>query len=311
MLIGYARISTIDQNLDLQRDALKKAGCRKVFTDVASGANVERSGLAEAIAFARESDTLVVWKLDRFGRSLAHLIQGVRELQERKIGFRSLSENIDTTTSGGKLIFHVFGALAEFERDIIRERTMAGLVAARARGRLGGRRPVLDAKKIALAKSLYKDPTNSPSVIAETLGVSRSTLYRYLSPSKYRTRATKPPATAKPATSAAATTTAPAPTARPRKPTTASAHPRRQRPKPPAAKLPQRTGANAATSPATRTMASSRSPASSRPSSRTRSPVNGRSSSRTRSPATASAPRARTRLPQRQRHYPLRSSAAS
>ncbi len=195
MLIGYARISTIDQNLDLQRDALKKAGCRKVFTDVASGANIERSGLAEAIAFAREGDTLVVWKLDRFGRSLAHLIQGVRELQERKVGFRSLSESIDTTTSGGKLVFHVFGALAEFERDIIRERTMAGLVAARARGRLGGRRPVLDAKKIALAKSLYKDTSNSPSMIAEALGVSRATLYRYLSPAKYRPRATPPPKT--------------------------------------------------------------------------------------------------------------------
>lgn len=189
MLIGYARISTIDQNLDLQRDALKKAGCRKVFTDVASGANVERPGLTEAVAFAREGDTLVVWKLDRFGRSLAHLIQGVSELRDRKIGFCSLQENIDTTTSGGKLIFHVFGALAEFERDIIRERTMAGLAAARARGRLGGRRPVLNAKKIALAKSLYKDQSNSPSEIAETLSVSRSTLYRYLSPAKYRTRA--------------------------------------------------------------------------------------------------------------------------
>jgi DNA invertase Pin-like site-specific DNA recombinase len=139
MLVGYARVSTEDQNLDLQKDALQKAGCEKLFTDVASGAKDERAGLAEAIAFLRPGDTLVVWKLDRLGRSLKHLIETVTALQARKVGFRSLQESIDTTTSGGKLIFHVFGALAEFERDLIRERTQAGLQAARARGRKGGR----------------------------------------------------------------------------------------------------------------------------------------------------------------------------
>src|SRR5262249_7468620 len=127
MLVGYARVSTGDQNLDLQRDALKRAGCKKIFTDVASGAKDERGGLGEAIAYLRPGDTLAVWKLDRLGRSLKHLIETVTNLQVRKVGFRSLQESIDTTTSGGKLIFHVFGALAEFERDLLRERTQAGL----------------------------------------------------------------------------------------------------------------------------------------------------------------------------------------
>jgi DNA invertase Pin-like site-specific DNA recombinase len=180
MLIGYARISTPEQSLGLQKDDLQRAGCERVFTDIASGANVERPGLAEALAFVRKGDTLVVWKLDRFGRSLSDLIEGVGRLRERGVEFRSLGESIDTTTSAGKLIFHVFAALAEFERDIIRERTVAGLAAARARGRRGGRRPVLDEKKIAMAKSLYADPKNSPAVIAEALGVSRATLYRYV-----------------------------------------------------------------------------------------------------------------------------------
>src|SRR5437588_2632057 len=126
MLVGYARVSTEDQNLDLQKDALQQAGCEKLFTDVASGAKDERAGLTEAIAFLRPGDTLVVWKLDRLGRSLKHLIETVTALQARKIGFRSLQESIDATTSGGKLIFHIFGALAEFERDLIRERTRAG-----------------------------------------------------------------------------------------------------------------------------------------------------------------------------------------
>src|SRR5512141_528014 len=139
MLIGYARVSTQDQTLDLQRDALDKLGCTRVFTDTASGAQIERRGLEEALAFMREGDTLVVWRLDRLGRSLKHLLETVSVLEQRKIGFRSITENIDTTTSGGKLIFHVFGALAEFERDLIRERTLAGLAAARARGRKGGR----------------------------------------------------------------------------------------------------------------------------------------------------------------------------
>jgi DNA invertase Pin-like site-specific DNA recombinase len=139
MLIGYARISTHEQNLDLQEDALKAAGCKKVYTDKTGGAKSERPGLEKALADARPGDTLVVWKLDRLGRSLKHLIETVTDLSHRGVGFKSLQENIDTTTSGGKLVFHVFGALAEFERDIIRERTLAGLAAARARGRKGGR----------------------------------------------------------------------------------------------------------------------------------------------------------------------------
>jgi DNA invertase Pin-like site-specific DNA recombinase len=136
MLIGYARVSTTDQTLDLQKDALKKAGCSKIFTDTASGAKAERTGLDEALNYVRSGDTLVVWKLDRLGRSLPHLIETITGLNNRGIGFKSITEAIDTTTSGGKLIFHIFGALAEFERDIIRERTQAGLNAARSRGRV-------------------------------------------------------------------------------------------------------------------------------------------------------------------------------
>jgi DNA invertase Pin-like site-specific DNA recombinase len=180
MLVGYARVSTGDQSLDLQEDALQKAGCGKLFTDIASGAQDERVGLAEAIAFLRPGDTLVVWKLDRLGRSLKHLIETVTALQARKVGFRSLQESIDTTTSGGKLIFHVFGALAEFERDLIRERTQAGLQAARARGRKGGRPRSLDARKLAQARSLHKDPANTIADICATLGISRATFYRHL-----------------------------------------------------------------------------------------------------------------------------------
>src|SRR4051795_10853754 len=180
MLVGYARVSTEDQNLDLQEDALRKAGCEKLFTDIANGAKDERAGLAEALAFLRPGDTLVVWKLDRLGRSLKHLIETVTALQTRKIGFRSLQESIDTTTSGGKLIFHVFGALAEFERDLIRERTQAGLQSARARGRQGGRPRSLDATKLAQARSLHKDPANTIAAICATLGISRATFYRHL-----------------------------------------------------------------------------------------------------------------------------------
>jgi DNA invertase Pin-like site-specific DNA recombinase len=127
MLIGYARVSTTDQTLDLQKDALEKADCSRIFTDTASGAKTERTGLDEAMSHLREGDTLVVWRLDRLGRSLKHLIETITGLESRKIGFKSITESIDTTTSGGKLIFHIFGALAEFERDIIRERTQAGL----------------------------------------------------------------------------------------------------------------------------------------------------------------------------------------
>src|SRR5438270_4309429 len=139
MLIGYARVSTSEQTLNLQKDALEKIGCSKIFTDTISGATTERHGLDAGISYVREGDTLVVWRLDRLGRSLKHLIETITTLNNRKIGFKSIQENIDTTTSGGKLIFHMFGALAEFERDIIRERTKVGLAAARARGRVGGR----------------------------------------------------------------------------------------------------------------------------------------------------------------------------
>src|SRR4051795_740613 len=164
MFVGYARVSTTDQTLDLQHDALTKASCTKIFTDTASGSQAERKGLTEALSYVRAGDTLVVWRLDRLGRSLKHLIETITRLNNRKIGFKSITENIDTTTSGGKLIFHIFGALAEFERDIIRERTNAGLTAARARGRLGGRpkAKTLDSpKKVALAQSLYDNKNNT------------------------------------------------------------------------------------------------------------------------------------------------------
>ena len=180
MLIGYARISTQDQTLDLQKDALEKAGCKKIFSDTISGAATERRGLEEALNFAREEDTLVVWKLDRLGRSLKHLIETITTLNNRQVGLKSLTENIDSTTSGGKLIFHIFGALAEFERDIIRERTQAGLVAARARGRLGGRPKALDAKKTDFARQLFRDKSNAIMDICKTLSISRATLSRYV-----------------------------------------------------------------------------------------------------------------------------------
>jgi DNA invertase Pin-like site-specific DNA recombinase len=161
MLIGYARVSTHDQSLALQQDALLKVGCNKLFTDTASGAKTERRGLDEALNYVRSGDTLVVWRLDRLGRSLPHLIATMTDLEERGIGFKSLTENIDTTTSGGKLIFHIFGALAEFERNLIRERTTAGLTAARARGRKGGRPNGLTARQRSIAQSLYDDPKTS------------------------------------------------------------------------------------------------------------------------------------------------------
>ena len=180
MQIGYARVSTEDQNLDLQNDALKQAGCDKIIEEKASGAKTDRAGLDEALSFLRKGDTLVVWKLDRLGRSLQHLIQVVNQLREKGIFFRSIQESLDTSSSGGKLIFHIFGALAEFERDVIRDRTMAGLAAARARGRVGGRPKIMTDKKVRLAKTLLADHTNTIDDVCETLGVSRATLYRYL-----------------------------------------------------------------------------------------------------------------------------------
>jgi DNA invertase Pin-like site-specific DNA recombinase len=177
MLIGYARVSTQEQTLNLQRDALTTAGCTKIFTDTASGAKTERIGLEEALNYVRKGDTLVVWRLDRLGRSLPHLISTMTALEERGIGFKSLTENIDTTTSGGKLIFHIFGALAEFERNLIRERTTAGLMAARARGRRGGRPKALTTRQLNIAQSLY-DAKNSIQEICRTLKISKATLYR-------------------------------------------------------------------------------------------------------------------------------------
>jgi DNA invertase Pin-like site-specific DNA recombinase len=167
----------------LMHRSIEKLGCNKIFTDTASGAKAERNGLEEALEYVREGDTLVVWRLDRLGRSLKHLIETITELNNRKIGFKSIQESIDTTTSGGKLIFHIFGALAEFERDIIRERTQAGLLAARARGRLGGRpktKALNTPKKITLAQSLYNDKSNTIDEVCKTLNISRATLYRYI-----------------------------------------------------------------------------------------------------------------------------------
>jgi DNA invertase Pin-like site-specific DNA recombinase len=180
MLIGYARVSTLDQTLALQQDALQAAGCEKIFTHKASGSLADRPGLSDALWQLRKGDTLVVWRLDRLGRSLSHLIETVRHLQEQGIGFRSLQEQIDTTTSGGKLVFHVFGALAEFERDLIRERTHAGLAAARARGRLFGRPKVLSPQQVKQLRSLAQDGRNTVTEICQTLGISRATYYRYL-----------------------------------------------------------------------------------------------------------------------------------
>ncbi len=180
MLVGYARVSTIEQDVTPQTDELKKAGCGRIFRDKASGAKSERPGLQEAMDFLRKGDSLVVWRLDRLGRSLKHLIETVAILEERGVGFRSLQEAIDTTTSGGRLIFHIFGALAEFERNLIRERTLAGLRAARARGRIGGRPRALDAKKTALAYRLYDEKKYAIKEICQMLGISKPTLYAYL-----------------------------------------------------------------------------------------------------------------------------------
>jgi len=177
VIIGYARVSSHDQNLELQRDALEKAGCDLIYEDKASGARIERPEWTKAREKLRAGDTLVVWRLDRLGRSLKHLIQTIEDLGDEGIGFRSLQENLDTTTSGGKLVFHIFGALAEFERELIRERTMAGLAAARARGRKGGRPRKLTDKQIAMARQLLQDPKQQVTEVAKMLGVARSTLY--------------------------------------------------------------------------------------------------------------------------------------
>lgn len=180
MLVGYARVSTQDQDPALQLDALAQSGCERVFTEKASGAHRERPKLAEALDYMRQGDTLVIWKLDRLARSLKQLIETVEALSARDIGLRSLTEAIDTTTSGGRLIFHIFGALAEFERGVIRERTRAGLDAARARGRVGGRPPALSTEDLTVAKALLRDPEITVEQVAKRLGVASSTLYRHL-----------------------------------------------------------------------------------------------------------------------------------
>jgi DNA invertase Pin-like site-specific DNA recombinase len=178
--VGYARISTKNQNINLQEDALKSAGCQEIYTDIASGSKSQRPGLDSALTYLREGDTLVVWKLDRLGRSIQHLIQTVALLNERKIAFKSLQENIDTTSSGGKLIFHMFSALAEFERDLIQERTDAGLKAARARGRLGGRPSLLDNRQIKRMIEMYNEKKNTVGEICKIYEISRPSFYNYL-----------------------------------------------------------------------------------------------------------------------------------
>lgn len=178
MNIGYTRVSTTDQADFLQRDSLAQAGCERIFSDHASGAKADRPGLTEALAFARTGDCLVVWRLDRLGRSIRNLIDVVADLDARGVGFRSLQENIDTTTSGGKLVFHVFAALAEFERSLIIERTQAGLAAARARGRSGGRRALLTGKKLELAQRLRGDRNMPVTEACRILGCSKATFYR-------------------------------------------------------------------------------------------------------------------------------------
>jgi len=169
-----------DQNIDLQADSLKQAGCERIFSDQITGTKGKRPGLERALNMLRKGDVLVVWRLDRLGRSLRHLIDSVTMLEERKIGFKSLQENIDTSTSGGRLIFHIFGALAEFERSVIRERTMAGLSAARARGRMGGRPKALEPDKRELALKLYKENVHTVKRICKIMGISKTSLYRYV-----------------------------------------------------------------------------------------------------------------------------------
>lgn len=182
MLVGYARVSTADQNLDLQKDALSKAGCERIFEDRISGAVSERPQLEEALKYLRDNqdDTLVVWRLDRLGRSIRDLINLLNALEERKIAFKSLQENLDTSSSGGKLIFHIFAALAEFERNLIRERTQAGLNAARARGRQGGRPLKLSDSKKKQVIELYEEKKRSIKELCDLVGISKPTLYRYL-----------------------------------------------------------------------------------------------------------------------------------
>ena len=176
MLIGYARVSTDDQTLDLQRDALEEAGCERIFEDTSGGAG-DRPNLQQAFSHLRAGDTLVVWRLDRLGRSLKDLIARAESLCSKGVGLKSLKEAIDTDSPTGQLVFHIFGALAEFERALIRERTQAGLQAARARGRLGGRRKRLNAQQRAHAVQLYRSRRHTVKEICSLMGIARATLY--------------------------------------------------------------------------------------------------------------------------------------
>ena len=180
MLVGYMRVSTAEQNLALQRDALEAAGCERLYEDTCSGTVTEQPGLARALDQLRADDALVVWKLDRIGRSLSHVVELVAGLQARSIGLKVLTGSIDTTSSTGRLVFGLFATLAEFERDLIRERTMAGLAAARARGRSGGRPRLMTAAKLRTAMTMMADQSNVAADVAEQLGISVSTLYAYM-----------------------------------------------------------------------------------------------------------------------------------
>jgi DNA invertase Pin-like site-specific DNA recombinase len=182
MNIGYARVSTTDQNLELQLEALNKVACEKIFTDQVSGTTFERGGLSEALGYVRKGDCIVVWKLDRLGRSLKELLELVGKLEEMGVGFRSITEGMDTSTSGGKMIFHVFGALAQFERDLIRERTKAGLAAAKAKGRIGGRPNSIDSTKVESIDKLCE--SMSVTAACKQVGVSRASYYRLKSASR-------------------------------------------------------------------------------------------------------------------------------
>ncbi len=198
-LLGYARVSTTDQDAALQVDALTAAGCYRVFVDTISGSLDQRPELTKLLDQLRPGDTLVVWRLDRLGRSIRHLIDQLTALQDKGIGFKSLQETIDTTSPGGRLVFHVFAALAEFERDLIKERTNAGLAAARARGRTGGRPPRLSPQQATAARRMYEQQDMTVEQIGQVLGVSRTTIYRTLkrdqaTPAKGRKPRSKAPA---------------------------------------------------------------------------------------------------------------------
>ena len=187
-IIGYARVSTQEQDLQLQLDALEVAGCEKskIFTDKVSGSKTERPGLEKCLAELKEGDTLLVWRLDRLGRSMSHLIGLIEELRGRGVGFRSICDGaIDTTTASGELIFNIFSSLAQFEKRLIQERTKAGLASARARGRTGGRKRLeSNDPKVLMAKKMHKDPEMSIDDICKTLNISQPSFYRYIAMSK-------------------------------------------------------------------------------------------------------------------------------